>query len=146
MTSQKDAAAGDDMAVSDLTLPHDLTVPPDLSIPPDLATPPDLTVVDLRTPVDLAKGITPPDLAGVDGGIAPPPKCAANAGYGSTNKPDGGFSVCGQQGTCGGNTYTLDCNGFTCVCAINKQQTAMVVEMFDSCQKLNDVWTNACGF
>ncbi len=99
---------------------------PDLAPPADLAPPPDLVAVpDLGDLPDIALGDAPAH-------------CKANAGY-------AGMNTCGEEGTCLGHKYTLDCDGQTCRCAVDGALTQMFAQG-NACNDIDGTWTTVCNF
>ncbi len=145
--------APDDLAVADLAVAaRDLRAVPDGrgvdSDPgPDLARPADLGVpgvLDLAIPSDLAAMES--DLAVPAGDMARAlARCPATQGYGGVQMPPQ-LPPCGQQGSCNGSDYTLDCDGMVCICALDKIEIARFIQMQATCNKLDDPWASICGF
>jgi hypothetical protein len=128
----------------DLAMAADQATPRDLAMgdmPPEGV--PDLLVADLAETPDLAQPAADLTMVGGDGGHGTCPSMAGYAGMGMN-----GRLSCGLSGMCNGMSYTMDCDGNTCVCAIDKVIVAMLPQLVtcDSQMNMDKSWSLGCGF
>jgi hypothetical protein len=132
-TGGKDLATAGDLAAG-----HDLLAPPDLAPGPDLAE-----AADLAQPDDLARPAADLTMAGGDGGHGTCPPGGGYVGMGMN-----GRVACGMSGMCNGMSYTMDCDGNTCTCGIDKVLIAMFPQLVtcDSQMNMDKGWSLGCQF